>query len=411
MEKETLKFVIVGHVDHGKSTLIGRLMYDTGSLPEEKIEEIKKFCDALGKDIEFGYVMDHLEEERDQGITIDTAQIFFGSGKRDYVIIDAPGHVEFVKNMITGASLAEAAILIVDAEEGVKEQTKRHACILGMLGLSQVIAVINKMDLVQYKEERFNEVKKDLQSFLDGIGITPGYVIPISAKEGHNVAKQSDLMGWYKGPTILKALDLLEPKKSAAENPMRFVVQDIYNFSKRIVVGKVESGVISKGDSIVILPSLETTTVKSIEEFLRTPVSAEAGKSTGLMTSDKVFIDRGNVLVHATSSLPVITKSFSANIFWMDKKPSGVNEAFRFRCATQEVSCRIETIHSIRNSSTLELINRNSGEIWNHEIAEVTLRTEKDVVVEDFNLTEALGRFVLARQDTCAGGIITGLSS
>jgi sulfate adenylyltransferase subunit 1 len=150
MEKETLKFVIVGHVDHGKSTLIGRLMYDTGSLPEEKIEEIKKFCDALGKDIEFGYVMDHLEEERDQGITIDTAQIFFGSGKRDYVIIDAPGHVEFVKNMITGASLAEAAILIVDAEEGVKEQTKRHACILGMLGLSQVIAVINKMDLVQY---------------------------------------------------------------------------------------------------------------------------------------------------------------------------------------------------------------------------------------------------------------------
>jgi len=267
------------------------------------------------------------------------------------------------------------------------------------------------MDLVDYDEKRFKDVKMELQTFLDELGITPRSVIPISAKEGHNVAKKSDLMGWYKGATILEALDLLQPKKSAAENPMRFVVQDIYNFSKRIVVGKVESGVIAKGDTIVVLPSLQTTTVKSIEEFLRTPISAEAGKATGLTTTDKVFIDRGNVLVHDTATRPVITNSIHANIFWMDKRPSGVNEALRFRCGTQEVSCHIETIHSIRNSSTLERINRNTGEIQNREIAEVTLRTEKDVVIENFNLTEGLGRFVLARQDTCAGGIITGSPS
>jgi sulfate adenylyltransferase large subunit len=410
MEKQTLKFVIVGHVDHGKSTLIGRLLYDTHSLPDEKIEEIKKFCEALGKDIEFGYIMDHLEEERDQGITIDTAQIFFSSGKRDYVIIDAPGHVEFVKNMITGASLAEAAILIVDAEEGVKEQTKRHAYILGMLGLSQVIAVINKMDLVGYRKERYEEVKEELLTFLKEIHISPRYIIPISAKDGENVAKKSTLMEWYDGPTILDALDELELKKSAADHPMRFVVQDVYNFSKRIVVGKVESGVMSSGDSIVILPSQETTTVKSIEEFLRTPSSAEAGKAIGFTTKDKVFIDRGNVLIHSDSRRPAITKTIRANIFWMDKKPSGLNETFRFRCATQEVVCRIETIYTISDSSSLEIINRDSGEIRNREVADVMIKAEKDIVVEDFNMTEALGRFVLARQDTCAGGIITGYS-
>jgi sulfate adenylyltransferase large subunit len=408
MEKEMLKFVIVGHVDHGKSTLIGRLLYDTNSLPDEKIEEIKKFCEALGKDIEFGYIMDHLEEERDQGITIDTAQIFFSSQKRDYVIIDAPGHVEFVKNMITGASLAEAAILIVDAEEGVREQTQRHAYILGMLGLKQVIAVINKMDLVGYRRERFEEVTAELQKFLDGIRIHPTFVIPISAKDGDNVAKKSGAMAWYEGPTVLEALDALEPKKSAAANPMRFVVQDIYNFSKRIVAGRVESGVLSTGDTIEILPSLETTKVKSIEEYLRTPVSAEAGKAIGLTTTDKVFIDRGNVLVHPDSVRPVVTDTIRANIFWMDKKPFGTNDVLRFRCATQESACRIETIHTIRDSSSLILIEGRSNEIRNREVADVTIRTEKPVVIEDFNLNESLGRFVLARQDTCAGGIVTG---
>jgi sulfate adenylyltransferase large subunit len=406
MSDEKLKFVIVGHVDHGKSTLIGRLLYDTNSLPEGRLEEIKQLCESLGKDIEFGYVMDHLEEERDQGITIDTAQTFFNTEKRDYVIIDAPGHVEFVKNMISGASQAEAAVLIVDAEEGVKEQTKRHAYILGMLGLSQVVAVINKMDLVDYGRERFESVKKDLLEFLSNINIKPSYVIPISAKNGDFIANKTGNMDWYKGPTLLEALDTFRTKESANNKPLRYVVQDIYSFDKRIIAGRVESGVIRKGDKIKVLPSGEETKVKSVEEYLKNVTEAEAGKSTGITTEDKLFIDRGNVIV-SLSDLPAVTNRIKANVFWMDRAPFKKGESLMFRCATQEVNCEIEKISRVINSSTLELIAEDADEIKNREVASIIIKTDKPVVVENFNKMEELGRFVLGREDTCAGGIIT----
>ena len=406
MTDEKLKFVIVGHVDHGKSTLIGRLLYDTSSLPEGKLEEIKQLCESLGKDIEFGYVMDHLEEERDQGITIDTAQTFFNTEKRNYVIIDAPGHVEFVKNMISGASQAEAAVLIVDAEEGIKEQTKRHAYILGMLGLSQVVAVINKMDLVDYGKERFESVTKDLLEFLSNINIKPYYVIPISAKNGDFIANKTGKMEWYNGPTLLEALDTFRTKESANNKPLRYVVQDIYSFDKRIIAGRVESGVIRKGDKIKVLPSGEETRVKSVEEYLKNVTEAEAGKSTGITTEDKLFIDRGNVIVNP-SDLPAVTNRIKANVFWMDRVPFKKGESLRFRCATQEVNCEIEKISRVINSSTLELIAEDADEIKNREVASIIIKTDKPVVVEDFNRMEELGRFVLGREDTCAGGIIT----
>ncbi len=408
MNDEKLKFVIVGHVDHGKSTLIGRLLYDTNSLPEGKIEEIKQLCESLGKDIEFGYVMDHLEEERDQGITIDTAQTFFSTEKRDYVIIDAPGHVEFVKNMISGASQAEAAVLIVDAEEGVKEQTKRHAYILGMLGLSQVIAVINKMDLVGFDRERFETVKKDLLEFLSHINIKPSYVIPISAKNGDFIASKTATMDWYDGPTVLEALDTFRTKESANEKPLRYVVQDVYSFDKRIIAGRVESGIIRKGDMIKVLPSGEKTRVKSVEEYLRNVTEAEAGKSTGITTEDKLFIDRGNVIV-SDGDLPAVTSRIKANVFWMDRIPFKKGESLRFRCATQEVNCEIEKINKVINSSTLEMISTDADGINNREVASIIIRTDKPVVVENFNKMEELGRFVLGREDTSAGGIITEL--
>jgi sulfate adenylyltransferase large subunit len=408
MENEKLKFVIVGHIDHGKSTLIGRLLYDTDSLPEGKIEEIRQICESLGKDLEFGYVMDHLEEERDQGITIDTAQTFFNTEKRDYVIIDAPGHVEFLKNMISGASQAEAAVLIVDAEEGVKEQTKRHAYILGMLGLDQVIVVINKMDLVGYNLDRFDSVKNDLLEFLSAIDIEPSYMIPISAKQGDFIASRTSKMDWYQGPTLLDALNTFKTKESARDKPLRFVVQDVYNFDKRIMVGRVESGIMRKGDRIKILPSGEETRVRSVEEFLKDVTEAEAGKSTGITTEDKLFIDRGDVIVH-DGDLPVITDRVRANIFWMDRTPYKKGESIRFRCATQEVSCEIEKINRVINSSTLELISEDATEIKNREVADIIIRTDKPVVVENFNEIEELGRFVLGREDTLAGGIITEL--
>ncbi len=408
MDGERLKFVIVGHVDHGKSTLIGRLLYDTESISKEKIEEIKQACESLGKDFEFGFVMDHLEEERAQGITIDTAQTFFSTETRDYVIIDAPGHAEFLKNMITGASQAEAAVLIVDAQEGVREQTKRHAYILGMLGLDQVVVLINKMDLIEYSHERFEEVRKELLKFLSKINIDPSYVIPVSAKQGDFVVDETLNMEWYEGPTLLDVLDVFEKKKRPRDKPLRFVVQDVYNFDKRIIVGRVESGIIRKGDKIKVLPSDDETSVKSIEEYLRDETVAEAGKSIGITLGDDVFIERGDVIVQ-DGDQPLITNKVNANIFWMDKTPYKKGESISFRCATQEVPCEIEKINRVIDSSTLKLISEDATEIKNREVANITIKTGKPVVVENFNKLEELGRFVLGREDTLAGGIITDL--
>lgn len=404
---ETLKFVMVGHIDHGKSTLIGRLLYDTDSLPKDKIDEIKQICDALGKDMEFGYVMDHLEEERDQGITIETTQTFFKTKLRDYVIIDAPGHVEFLRNMITGASQAEAAILIVDAEEGVREQTKRHAYILSLLGLGQVIVVINKMDLVDYDKTRFDEVKNDIINFLKNIDICPSYIIPISAKYGDNVAKRTDNLSWFEGHTILEALDTFKTLKGPIDKPLRFVVQDVYNFEKRISVGRVESGLLATGDKVLIMPSGESTTIKSLEDFERDTQEAEPGKSIGITTTDKVFIDRGNVIVHE-GEMPIITDSIRANIFWMDKKSYKLGDNLYFRCTTQEVNCSIEKIYKIMDSSTLAISSEASDTIRNRDVAEVRIRTGKPIVIEDFYNIRELGRFVLGADDTLAGGIIMG---
>jgi len=405
---EHLKFVIVGHVDHGKSTLIGRLFYDTDSLPEEKIEEVRKTCEALGKDMEFGFIMDHLEEERTQGITIDTAQTFFKTEKRHYVIIDAPGHKEFIKNMITGASQAEAAILIVDTEEGVQEQTKRHAYILGMLGLDQVIVVLNKMDLVEHSEERFEEVKKDTLKFLSSINITPTYFIPISAKNGDNVAKDGkENMPWHDGLTVLKALDTFKIKEPATEKPLRFPLQDIYKVhDKRIHVGRIEAGKLETGQEIVFLPQNEVTTIKSVEMLWQDRTAAQAGESIGITIEHPLFLERGAVAC-PSDNRPVSTNQIRANVFWMSKTPFKAGERLQFKVATQEQMADI-VIEKKIDSSTLETISDNPEEVLNNEVAQMLIKTSEPIVVENFNEIQELGRFVLVRDmDVVAGGIIT----
>jgi sulfate adenylyltransferase subunit 1 (EFTu-like GTPase family) len=213
-------------------------------------------------------------------------------------------------------------------------------------------------------------------------------------------------MDWYKGPTLLEALDTFRTKESANNKPLRYVAQDIYSFDKRIIAGRVESGVIRKGDKIKVLPSGEETKVKSVEEYLKNVTEAEAGKSTGITTEDKLFIDRGNVIV-SLSDLPAVTNRIKANVFWMDRAPFKKGESLMFRCATQEVNCEIEKISRVINSSTLELIAEDADEIKNREVASIIIKTDKPVVVENFNKMEELGRFVLGREDTCAGGIIT----
>jgi len=409
MEKETLNFVIVGHVDHGKSTLIGRLLYDTQSLPVEKVEEMERISREMGREVEFAFVMDHLQEERDQGITIDTAQTFFHTELRDYVIIDAPGHKEFIKNMITGASQAQAALLIIDAEEGVQEQTRRHAYLLRMLGLEQVAVLINKMDRVGFTRSRFDEVEADVRRFLQAIGIEPMFVLPVSAKEGDNVANPSQRMDWYRGPTALDVLENFEVPVVPWDKPLRLPLQDVYKVGdKRMLVGRVESGVIRRGQPIVFLPAESESTVTSIEKFLAPPLEeARAGESIGITLKDPLFVERGQV-ASELDSRPRVTDTVEANLFWMNPAPMALGESLTIKQATQEVSATVTEIARRIDSSSLEVIAEGSAELKNNEIAEVTITTRKPICTETFYNVPELGRFVLRRgHDIVAGGIIT----
>lgn len=407
MEKDQLKFVIVGHVDHGKSTLIGRILFDTGSLFSDKMDEIKKFSEKLGRTTEFAFLMDHLQEEREQGITIETAQNFFKTKKREYVIIDVPGHVEFVRNMITGASQAGAAVLIIDAKEGVQVQTKRHANILSILGLKNIIVVVNKMDMVEYKQEAFEKIKKDIEDFLKTINLNVSYFIPVSALSGENIIKLSSQMPWYNGPFFIDALDSLEKTETKQSNILIFPVQDVYKIEdKRIFVGRIERGSIKTGDEIKVLPQNTKTKVKTIEGFNKTIELAEVGENIGITTEDPLFLERGNILCREGDDLK-ITDTFYANIFWLRNKEMEKDTVFSFKCATQEVMAEIKEIRKIINSSTLEVLENNSGVLQNLEVGEVLIKTKKPVVLTSFKNIEELGRFILVDgENICAGGTI-----
>jgi translation elongation factor TU len=321
MRDRSLKIIITGHIDHGKSTLIGRLLLDTGSLPKEKLAEIKKISRDLGKDTELAFVTDQLKEEREQSLTIDTTQIFFKTGKRHYVIIDSPGHAEFIKNMFTGATQAQAAVLIIDLNEGIREQSRRHAYILGMLGIQNVIVACNKMDLIQYSEEKFNQIKNEFLKFLDNLSIKPIFIIPISAREGANISQKSPRMKWFKGPCLLDALDRIKPDVKDTAKPFRFSVQDVYNIEgKKIIAGKVISGIVRKGQEVILLPSKTRSKIGSLEVFQKELTKAEGGENIGLTLQDNSHCERGHI-ISETKELPHLTGHFRGDIFWMAEEP------------------------------------------------------------------------------------------
>src|SRR5438445_3303070 len=295
-----LRVVFVGHVDHGKSTLIGRILHDTGSLPEGKIEEIKKACAAEGMEFEFAFLLDALLEEQKQNVTIDTTEIPFRTARRRYAIIDAPGHKEFLKNMITGASRADAAILGIGADEGVREQSRRHAYLLSMLGIRQVIVVVNKMDLADYSEKRFREIEQEYRKFLQELGLNARTFIPASATQGENVARASMKMKWYCAASALEALDLLETQKRDVDLPLRFCVQDVYRFDgRRIIAGRIETGTIGMGQEVIFYPANNALVVAAIECW-NAPANgpAVAEDSIGITLTEQIFVERGHVASH-----------------------------------------------------------------------------------------------------------------
>lgn len=407
--KEVLNIVVVGHVDHGKSTVIGRLLHDTHSLPEGTIDKVKRIARETGKPFEYAYLLDAFEEEQKQGITIDITQIQFATEKREYVIIDAPGHKEFLKNMISGAANAEAALLIIDAKEGVQEQSKRHAYILSLLGIKKVYVILNKMDLVEYSQETFEEVKACMSEFLGDLGVFPLSYIPVSAFYGENILTSSDKMPWFKGDSIISAIDAIKKDKGIEEKSLRFPIQDVYKFDdRRIIAGRIESGKLKVGDEIRIYPDGKKTTVKSIEYWVDRDKKdiVSAGESVGITVTDEFFNKRGEI-ISTIDNPPNVTNSFRANIFWMGKNDLVKNKKYKIKLATQEVEAEIENIIRVVDASSLDT-DKEVNKVILNDVAEVIIKTKESLVFDIFSESNITGRFVIVDgYDVAGGGIIT----
>ncbi len=407
---EQLKIVIVGHVDHGKSTFVGRLFHDTGSLPEGKLEQLQQVAQRRGVPFEWANLMDALQSERDQNITIDTAQIWFQTSKRQYVIIDAPGHKEFLKNMITGAANAEAALLLIDAHEGVQENSRRHGYLLNLLGIRQIAVLVNKMDLENYDQAKFHQIESEYRVWLKTVGVQPAAFIPIAAKHGDNIASRSVQMPWWQGPTVLEILDEFKVSELPKDQPLRLPIQDIYRFDdRRILAGRLEAGSIKVGDKLIFSPSNKTSTVRSIERWSAPPCeSASAGESIGITLAEQIFVARGAVAT-LENALPYELSRFKAKLFWLGKEPFAKGKSYKLKLATQEVECRIESIERVIDASTLETISRKENEMFvgRHEVAELTLHTRRPIAFDAHAEIAPLGRFVIVDGfDVSGGGII-----
>lgn len=409
MMNERLKVAFLGHVDHGKSTLIGRLLYDTGSVPPDRMALIQQASEAQGLGTEFAFLMDHFREERERGMTIDTAQVFFHAAERDYVVIDAPGHRELLKNMLTGASQAQAAVLIVDVQEGLGEQTRRHAFLLNFLGIRHCIVVLNKMDLLGFAPERFQEVRGEIEGFLARVGLRPAAYVPISARYGDNVVSPSERMPWYAGPTVIEALDNIRVA-SDSDLPLRFCVQDVYRFdARRILAGRVESGTLDAGDAVLVLPDQVRTLVRSIERFLSGRTTAEAGECIGVTLPDEVAARRGQVLCSPTNP-PRLATRLAAHIFWLNDQPLRSGAETCVRIVTQESPCRIAAIRRRTNSSTLEVIEDSATRLEPTEVGEVEIEVPRPLVTELAEENPALGRLVLEDNGCVTGaGIVSAI--
>ena len=406
-----LRVVFVGHVDHGKSTLIGRILHDTGSLPEGKIEEIKKACAAEGMGFEFAFLLDALLEEQKQNVTIDTTEIPFRTARRQYAIIDAPGHKEFLKNMITGASRADAAILVISADEGVREQSRRHAYLLSMLGIKHVVVVVNKMDLVDYSEKRFREIEQEYRKFLRELGLDAPSFIPASAREGENVARASMKMKWYCAANVLEALDLLKTQERDVDLPLRFCVQDVYRFDgRRIIAGRIETGTLRVGDQLVFSPANKSSVVATIERWNAQENNgpAVAGDSIGITLGEQIFVERGHIASHENET-PIEANRFHADLFWIVREPLRVGHLYGLRLATQDVKCEVVSIERVMDSSTLETKSDGREQLERNETGRLTIQTRAPLVIDNHDRIPNLGRFVIIDDgQICGGGTIFG---
>jgi bifunctional enzyme CysN/CysC len=407
--RERMQIVVAGHVDHGKSTIVGRLLADTGSLSEGKLAQVRETCRRSGKPFEYAFLLDALRDERAQGITIDSARVFFDSPRRQYVIIDAPGHVEFLKNMISGAARAEAAFLVVDAEEGVRENSRRHGYLMAMLGIRQVVVLVNKMDLVDHAEAAFRALETGYRDFLERVGVSPAAFIPVSGYHGDNIVHPSDAMAWYDGPTALAALDAFEPAPPSAERPLRMPVQDVYKFtgngdSRRIVAGTVEAGTLRVGDEVVFLPSGKRGRVRTIEGFNRpAQVAVAAPAATGFTLDEQLYVTRGEVVARAGEPAPGVTTRIAASVIWLGRRPLTPGRDYILKLGSARVKARLEAIERVIDAAELGVTERKPH-VDRHEVADCVLQLARPVALDPVSEHASTGRFVLVDDYEISGG-------
>src|SRR6185312_8835697 len=406
---QRMNIVIVGHVDHGKSTVIGRLLADTHSLPEGKLEQVRAQCELNSKPFEYAFLLDALKDEQAQGITIDAARVFFKSRQRPYLILDAPGHIEFLKNMITGASRAEAALLVIDAAEGVQENSRRHGYMVSLLGVKQLAVVVNKMDLVSWDRAVYDRIVREYGAFLDQVGIRPAGFIPVSARGGDNIADRSEHLPWHQGPTVLEALDAFRSAPAPVERPFRMPIQDVYKFTKqgddrRIVAGTIDSGAIRVGDAVIFYPSGKKSRLRSIEAFNRQVQSrAEAGSAVGFTLQEQIYITRGEIATLEHEPRPQVTTRLRVSLFWLGKEPMVKRKEYLLKLGTARVTFRVEDVLRVMDASTLGTAEQRIA-IQRHDVAECILKLDRAIACDLAEDVPATSRFVIVDDFEIRGG-------
>lgn len=416
--KNHLNLVFIGHVDHGKSTTVGRLLYDSGSLSEQEYRKLESEAKSEGKGtFAFAYAMDKLKEERKRGLTIDVAYKKFQGDKNNFTIIDAPGHKDFVKNMITGTSQADAAVLVVAAKEGIKPQTKEHAFLAQVMGIKQMIVAINKMDEVNYDKKRFEELKKEVEKLLNGIGYKPDTVkyIPISAWKGDNVVKEKGKLDWFDGSKLMDALDSMEAPPLPTDKPLRLPIQDVYNIKGvgTVPVGRVETGVMKPGDKIVAMPVNKSGEVKTIEMHHEQLSEAKPGDNIGFNVRGlgKDDIARGDVVGPANDP-PTVVEEFTAQIVVLSHPTAiPVNYTPVFHIHTAQLSCQITEIQKKLDPKTGEVKKENPKFLKTGDAAIVKVKPTQPVVVEEYKKFPQLGRFAIRDMgQTVAAGMVISVT-
>ena len=403
--KSLLRFTTAGSVDDGKSTLIGRLLYDSKSIFEDQMEHIVQSSKRLGKeDVDLSLLTDGLRAEREQGITIDVAYRYFATPTRKFIIADTPGHIQYTRNMVTGASTVDLAVILIDARKGVLEQTLRHSYIATLLDIRHIVFCINKMDMINYSEEVFLNITKGLSELVEKLKIEDAHFIPISAKFGDNVVDSSENMKWYKGKTFLRLIETIEIKKIKNSTEARFPVQTIIRplstefHDYRGYAGRVAGGTFCQGDEVIILPSLLKSKIKSIDSHEKHFTSATSGDSVSITLEDQLDISRGDMIVKP-GELPQSGQDITLMVCWFNERPLRSGGRYIVRNNTNETSCLVKCVNYKMNINTLEKETEDLS-IKMNDIASISIRTAKPLFYDGYKKNNITGSLIFVEEGT-----------